>query len=281
MELNPLHIENMVRTALIEDLGHGTDITSACVIDVNAQSKAELRSREDGVLAGLPLAIKAFEMSDPDLKIISHAKDGDKLEAGQLIASIEGNATSILMAERVALNFLIHMSGIASLTAQYVELVKGTTSKIADTRKTLAGLRLIQKYAVKMGGGHNHRFGLDDAILIKDNHIAIAGGINQVLNAAKENSGHTVKIEIEVDTLAQLDEVLSHGGADIVMLDNFSLQDLTTAIKTIDGALISEASGNVNLSTVRSIAETGVDYISVGALTHSAPAFDIGLDIDL
>ncbi len=278
--MNPLYIENIVRNALIEDLGHGTDITCACVIPTEARSKSVLRSRDNGVLAGLTLAIKAFNMSDPNLKIETNAKDGDKLEAGQIIATIEGYATSLLIAERVALNFLIHMSGIASLTSKYVEKVKHTNAKIVDTRKTLAGLRAIQKHAVLMGGGYNHRFGLDDAILIKDNHIAIAGGINKALNNAKATAGHTVKIEIEVDTLKQLEEVLSHGSADIVMLDNFALNDLMEAVKIINGDLTSEASGNVNLKTVKAIAETGVDYISIGALTHSAPAFDIGLDID-
>ncbi len=278
--MNQLHIENIVRAALIEDLGHGDDITSSCVIPVAARSKVVLRSRNRGILSGLPLAITTFNMTDPDLIINADTKDGDILEDGQIIATIEGYATSILIAERVALNFLTHMSGIASLTDKYVQKVAHTNAKIVDTRKTLAGLRAIQKHAVKMGGGHNHRFGLDDAILIKDNHIAIVGGINAVLDSAKKMAGHTVKIEIEVDTLEQLTQVLTHGGADIVMLDNFELSDLKKAIDIIDGKLITEASGNVNLDTVKAIAETGVDYISIGALTHSAPAFDIGMDID-
>ncbi len=271
--------ENIVRAALLEDLGHRQDITTRCTILDDKECKSVLRARDEGVLAGLEIALTAFTLTDPSFDIEILAKDGQVIKAGQDIAIIKGSARSTLIAERTALNLLIHMSGIASLTRKYVELVQGTNAKICDTRKTLAGLRILQKYAVRMGGGHNHRFGLDDAILIKDNHIAIAGGIKQVLDNAKANAGHTVKIEIEVDNLQQLEQVLAHGTADIVMLDNFTVNDLKIAITIIDGKLITEASGNVNLSTVRAIAEAGVDYISIGALTHSAPAFDIGLDI--
>ncbi len=272
--------ENIIRAALLEDLGHGQDITTRCTILGDKKCKSILRARDEGVLAGLEIALSAFTLTDPSFEIEILAKDGDVIKAGQKIAIIEGCARATLIAERTALNLLIHMSGIASLTRKYVELVQGTNAKICDTRKTLAGLRILQKYAVRMGGGHNHRFGLDDAILIKDNHIAIAGGIKKALDNAKANAGHTVKIEIEVDNLQQLEQVLSHGAADIVMLDNFAINDLKTAIKMIGGKLITEASGNVNISTVREIAETGVDYISIGALTHSAPALDIGLDIE-
>ncbi len=270
----------MVRAALLEDLGHGHDITSQSVIPANANSKATFRAREEGVLAGLIPALSCFSHTDPDFTFEIYAQDGEIIKAGQEIATIEGPAAALLTAERSALNFVIHMSGIATLTRRYVLSVQGTNAKICDTRKTLAGLRTLQKYAVRAGGGHNHRHGLDDAILIKDNHIAIAGGINEVLTRAKDNAGHTVKIEIEVDTLEQLDQVLNHGGADIVMLDNFAIGDLETAIKRVDGQLTTEASGGVSLLTVADIAKTGVDYISVGALTHSAPALDIGLDIE-
>ncbi len=281
MGLNPLLIENIVRAALLEDLGHGHDITTRSAISGAKKCQSVLRSREEGVLAGLIPALSAFTFTDPSFEIEVLAMDGEIIEAGQDIAIITGCAAATLSAERTALNLLIHMSGIATLTRHYVIAVQGSNAKICDTRKTLANLRAFQKYAVRMGGGHNHRFGLDDAVLIKDNHIAIAGGISEVLKNAKENTGHMVKIEIEVDTLSQLEEVLKIGDADIVMLDNFTLKDLKTAIKMAQGKLITEASGNVSLATVREIAETGVDYISVGALTHSAPALDIGLDINL
>lgn len=281
MQIPSILIEDLVRSALKEDLGHGHDITSQSIIEAHDTARAVFNAREEGVLAGLVLALSAFSHVDPDFEFEIFAQDGDVLDAGQEIAVVSGPAAALLTAERVALNFLIHMSGIATLTRRYVLAVQGTNAKITDTRKTLPFLRTAQKYAVRAGGGYNHRFGLDDCVLIKDNHIAIAGGIDAVLNRAKDNIGHTVKIEIEVDTLAQLEEVLKHGGADIVMLDNFALNDLKTAVKMVDGALITEASGGVNLESVRSIAETGVDYISVGALTHSAPATDIGLDINL
>lgn len=280
MQLPSILIEDLVRSALKEDLGHGLDITSQSIIPANRNARATFKAREEGVLAGIILALSSFSHTDPDFSFEIYAQDGEILDAGQDIAIVEGPAAALLTAERVALNFLIHMSGIATLTRRHVLAVQGTNAKITDTRKTLPLLRAAQKYAVRAGGGHNHRFGLDDAILIKDNHIAIAGGIKAVLDTAKSNAGHTTKIEIEVDTLDQLDEVLAHGGADIVMLDNFTLEDLETAIKTVNGKLITEASGGVNLNTVADIAKTGVDYISVGALTHSAVALDIGLDIE-
>ncbi len=279
MQLPSILIEDLVRSALKEDLGHGIDITSQSTIDPHANAKAVFKAREEGVLAGLILALSTFSHVDPDFEFDVLASDGEVLESGQDIAIVEGPAAALLTAERVALNFMTHMSGIATLTRRFVIEVQGTNAKICDTRKTLAGLRAIQKYAVRAGGGHNHRFGLDDAILIKDNHIALAGGIDQALTRAKENAGHMIKIEIEVDTLDQLKEVLKHGGADIVMLDNFDVPTLKKAVKLIDGQILTEASGGVNLHTVNEIAQTGVDFISVGALTHSAPALDIGLDI--
>lgn len=281
MTIPSIIIENIVRAALLEDLGHGFDITSQSVVPADANARAVLRAREEGVVAGLILALSAFSHVDPDFEFEILAQDGDVIEKGDVIAVIEGPAAALLTAERVALNFLIHLSGIATLTRRYVLAVQGTNAKICDTRKTLAGLRTVQKYAVRAGGGYNHRHGLDDAILIKDNHIAIAGSISEVLTRARENSGHMVKIEIEVDTLEQLEEVLKHGGADVVMFDNFKLPDLKKAVKMVDGKMTTEASGGVNLHTVAEIAKTGVDFISIGGLTHSAPALDIGLDIEI
>ncbi len=281
MQIPSILIEDLVHAAIKEDLGHGLDITSSCIIADNIKAKAIFRAREKGVLAGIIPALSTFSHIDTDFEFEILANDGDIIDKGQVIMTVKGAAQAILTAERVALNFLTHMSGIATLTRQYVLAVQGTNAKICDTRKTLAGLRAIQRYAVRAGGGFNHRSGLDDAILIKDNHIAISGGIETALNYAKDNSGHMVKIEIEVDTLEQLEQVLAHGGADIVMMDNFDIEQLKVAVNMVDGKMITEASGGITLQTVKYIAQTGVDYISVGALTHSAPAFDIGLDIDL
>ncbi len=277
--LSQLHIEQAVKAALQEDIGHGFDVTSQSIIAPNITATATMRARENGRLAGLIVGLSAFSYTD-DFEITVHAEDGQNIEAGQMIAEIEGSARSLLMAERVALNFTSHLSGIASLTAKYVALAKDTDARICDTRKTLPTLRKFQKYAVICGGGHNHRFGLDDAILIKDNHIAIAGSIDKALTQARSFASHMHKISIEVDTLAQLEEVLDHGAADIVMLDNMDLETLQKAIDMAKGKITTEASGGITLETVKAIAETDVDYISIGALTHSAQALDIGLDID-
>lgn len=279
MHLSNLHIEKAVRAALEEDLGHGRDITSECLIPLSEQATATLVAREEGILCGLMLALSAFSLTDIDFDMTVHKQDGDALEAGDVIAEITGPARALLTAERVALNFLTHLSGISTLTHQYVEEIKGTGAEICDTRKTIPGLRMFQKYAVSVGGGANHRFGLDDAILIKDNHIAIAGGISQALDQAHMLAGHMVKIEIEVDTLEQLQEVLENGKADVVMLDNMAPDMLKKGVEMVNGTMAIEASGGVNMKSVRAIAETGVHYISVGALTHSAPSLDIGLDI--
>lgn len=281
MHLSPLYIEEALRAALKEDLGHGFDATSDILIPASTRARGVLRTRQDGVLAGLIVALTSFSLLSGDFEMSVEINDGEAMKAGDIIAEIEGPARAMLTAERVALNFLNHMSGVASLTAAYVKQVKGTGAEICDTRKTLPGLRLFQKYAVYTGGGANHRFGLDDAILIKDNHIAVAGGIAQALDQARMLAGHTKKIEIEVDTIRQLEDVLEHGGADIVMLDNFTLPNLKKAVKMARGYAPLEASGGVNLETVGAIAKTGVDYISVGALTHSAPQLDIGLDIEI
>ena len=278
--ISSLLIEKVVRAALEEDLGHGHDITSELLIPGRANARAIIVAREKGVLCGLIVALSAFSLTDPGFDMEIHAQDGDEIKKGQKIATITGPAKSILIAERTALNFISHMSGIASLTAKYVEQIADTGAEICDTRKTIPNLRAFQKYAVRTGGGANHRFGLDDAVLIKDNHIAVAGGIDAALSQARMLAGHMLKISIEVDTLKQLEEVLANGGADIALLDNMDTKTLAKAVKIAKGKIMTEASGGVTLKTVREIAETGVDYISIGALTHSAPALDVGLDIE-
>lgn len=278
--ISALNLEDIVRAALKEDLGHGHDITTECTVPLDKDARAVINSRVGGRLAGVVAGLAAFTLTDPDCEIEVLKMDGEDVKAGEDIAIITGSARSILTAERTALNFIQHLSGVATLTRAYVNEIEDTGAKIADTRKTIPGLRSLQKQAVRLGGGTNHRFGLDDAILIKDNHIALAGGIYPALQMARENAGHMVKIEIEVDSIAQLEEVLENGGADIIMLDNFNTTDMAKAVKLINGRSVIEASGGVNLKTVRAIAETGVHLISVGALTHSAPALDIGLDIE-
>jgi nicotinate-nucleotide pyrophosphorylase (carboxylating) len=275
-----LTIEPIIKNALLEDLGHGNDVTSENIIAPDAQATAVMRARQRGVVAGSRVAETVFTMIDPSLKTNRYVRSGESVLKGKELLSIQGSAQSILAAERVALNFITHLSGIATATAAYVKEVKGTKAQICCTRKTLPGLRSLQKYAVLAGGGANHRFGLDDAILIKDNHIAIAGGVKAALDNAQNHSGHMMKIEIEVDTLKQLEEVLNNGGADVVMLDNMDVKTLKEAIALIDGKLITEASGGITLENAREVAETGVDFISIGALTHSVQGLDIGLDIN-
>lgn len=270
-------IEPIVRAALAEDLGRAGDVTSAACIAPDAVLSVAFAARQTGVVSGLACARLALAALDPQIAFETIAADGDALQAGTVLATATGNARAILSAERVALNLLGHLSGVASLTASYVREVAGTRARIADTRKTTPGLRALEKYAVRCGGGMNHRFGLDDAILIKDNHVAAAGGVAAALTRAKAAAPHLMKIEVEVDGLDQLREALPLG-PDVIMLDNFSLEDLRAAVALVAGRVTLEASGGVNLSTVRAIAETGVDVISVGALTHSAPVLDIGLD---
>ncbi len=279
--LNPLLVEQAVRAALAEDFGRAGDITSQATIPAEARAKAVIAARKKpGVLAGLDLARKAFEMVDPSLNFEALAADGDHLAPGAIIAEIEGPARAILSAERVALNFLGRLCGIATLTSHYAQAIAHTKAKICCTRKTTPGLRAFEKYAVRCGGGMNHRFGLDDAVLIKDNHIAVACGVVPALRAAKNFAGHLVKIEIEVDTLDQLREVLGEG-ADVVLLDNMSPAQLREAVALIGGRMKAEASGGIHLGGVKDVAETGVDLISSGGLTHSAPALDLGLDIEM
>jgi nicotinate-nucleotide pyrophosphorylase (carboxylating) len=275
--LPDLLIEPIIRDALKEDLGLAGDVTASAVVPPKARFKAEFRAREAGISAGIDCARIAMNLMDPQIRFETLLPDGSAVKKGDVIARIEGNARAILAAERVALNLLCHLSGVASLTAQYVNAIEGLKSKIVCTRKTMPLLRGLQKHAVKCGGGHSHRYGLDDAILIKDNHIAICGGVGPAMERAKAGVGHTMKIEIEVDSIAQLKEALPYG-PDVLLLDNFSLDMYAEAVKLASGKAILEASGGVNMATVRGIAETGVDVISVGALTHSVPNFDIGLD---
>ena len=273
--------EPIVRAALAEDFGLGGDITSEATIPAGTRARASLVARVPGTLAGLEIALAAFSLLDPSSTSASECRDGATIVAGTTLATIGCDARALLGAERTALNLLSHLCGIATETARYVAAVRGTHARICETRKTLPGLRALEKYAVRAGGGSNHRFRLDDAILIKDNHIAIAGGVAVALAGARTRAGHLVRIEIEVDTLAQLDEVLAFGGADAILLDNFSLDDLREAVRRTAGRAVLEASGGVSLATVGEIAATGVDVISVGALTHSVMALDIGLDIGL
>lgn len=270
-------IEDAVKRALAEDLGDAGDITSAACIPADAMSRANLSARTSGVIAGIDLALAAFRLVDPDIETRVQVGDGGRVDDGDIVMRIEGPSRGILTAERVALNFLGRLSGVATLTARFVDEVAGTHARIACTRKTTPMLRAFEKYAVKCGGGSNHRFGLYDAVMIKDNHIVAAGGVAEAMKAAKEAVGHMTAIEIEVETLEEMEEALEHG-ARIILLDNMSLDDLRLAAALNKGRAVLEASGGVTLKTVRAIAETGVDVISSGAITHSAPCLDLGLD---
>ena len=275
-------IEPIVRAALAEDLGRAGDVTGAACIPEGARMRAVFGARKPGVLAGIDCVRIALAVMDPKAELTIHLNDGAALEPGAVIAEAEADARAFLIAERTALNLLGRLSGIATLTRAYVDAVAGTKARIADTRKTTPGLRALEKHAVACGGGMNHRFGLDDAVLIKDNHIVVCGGVQAAVRAARAHVGHLVKVEVEVDGLDQLDQALAlieEGvGPDVVMLDNFAVPDLAEAVRRTAGRVVLEASGGVNLTTVRAIAETGVDVISVGALTHSAPSLDVGLD---
>ena len=274
----PLLIEPQIRAALTEDMGRAGDITSELTIPAGQTIEARLIARKPGHIAGLIAAEMAFGLVDAGLDFTVRTPDGSRADEGALLATISGNARAVLTGERVALNFLVHLSGVATATGALVDAVKGTHARIICTRKTLPNLRILQKYAVRCGGGFNHRFGLDDAILIKDNHIAAAGGIGPAFERVRAALGHMVKIEIEVDTLAQLEEALSLG-ADAILLDNMMPDELKRAVAMTKGRAVLEASGNVSLQSVRAIAESGVDYISSGAITHSAVNLDIGLDL--
>ncbi|MEM8974615.1 MAG: carboxylating nicotinate-nucleotide diphosphorylase [Pseudomonadota bacterium] len=278
--LPPQLIKTTVAAALAEDLGLAGDVTTNSVIAPHWTATASINSREHGTVSGLDVACEAFRQLDPDTDLNVAASDGEQVSPGDTVMTIAGNARAILSAERIALNFLGRMSGIATLTSRYAAAIAGTTATIVDTRKTTPGLRAFEKYAVRCGGGMNHRVGLFDAVLIKDNHIAIAGGVAQAVAAAKQHAGHMVKIEVEVDTLEQLDEALANP-VDAVLLDNMPPEVLRQAVDRCAGKIITEASGGINLETVRAVAEAGVDLISVGALTHSVTVLDFGLDSDV
>lgn len=278
--LSPLAIEDAVTRALAEDLGRAGDVTSAATIPPAVHAHAVLVARQAGVIAGLPLAVAVFQRLSADINIQAHVHDGNAVATGVHVLTISGPARAVLAGERTALNFVGRLSGIATLTSDYIRHASVTKMRVCDTRKTTPGLRALEKYAVRCGGGFNHRFGLDDAILIKDNHIAVAGGVKAVLERARAHAGHLVKIEIEVDTLDQLREVLATGLADVVMLDNMDVPTLREAVKIANHRVVLEVSGGVTLASIGEIGTTGVDYVSAGALTHSAPNFDVALDID-
>jgi nicotinate-nucleotide pyrophosphorylase (carboxylating) len=273
-----LIVEPIVRAALLEDLGRAGDITTEAVVPTEATVEAVIAARQPGVLAGLDVALIAFELLDPGAQIEPRRADGDRISRGDTVAKISGRAWGVLGAERTALNLLSRMSGVATATRVLADAVAGYKAKIVCTRKTTPGLRVLEKEAVRLGGGANHRFGLDDAMLIKDNHIALAGGVRRALERARHRAGHLVKIELEVDTLDQLADALEVG-VDAVLLDNMTPETLRRAVAMVDGRAVTEASGRITLETAPAIAATGVDLISSGWITHSAPILDLGLDI--
>jgi len=270
-------VEPVVRAALLEDLGRAGDLTTDAVVPADARTETFLAARQQGVVAGLDFAATAFRLIDPAIEIQVERPDGTRLQPGDRIATIRGPARGILTAERTALNFLCHLSGVASATRGIADAIAGTRAQVCCTRKTMPGLRAAQKYAVRVGGGANHRFGLDDAVLIKDNHVAIAGGVREAVERARAGVGHLVKIELEVDTLAQLEQALTLR-VDAVLLDNMGPDMLRQAVTMVDGRAITEASGRIRPDTAPAIAASGVDLLSVGWLTHSATVLDIGLD---
>ena len=275
--LPDLMLEPLVRSALLEDLGRAGDLTTDAIVPADAQAELRLVARQEGVLAGLDMARLAFRALDAQSRFEPVLRDGSELAPGQEIARIHGSARAILTAERVALNYLCHLSGVATATASIARAIADTGARVTCTRKTMPGLRALQKYAVRVGGGSNHRFGLDDAVLIKDNHIALAGGVAEDLARARAGVGHMVQIQLEVDTLEQLEVALSLG-VEVVLLDNMDLDTLRTAVSMARGRAVTEASGRITPETARAVAETGVDQIAVGWITHSARVLDIGLD---
>jgi nicotinate-nucleotide pyrophosphorylase (carboxylating) len=279
--LSPLEIDAAVTRALAEDLGRAGDITSTATIPEDTRARAVVAARKAGVISGLPLVAATFRKLAPDIEIAAKARDGNAVAAKTALMTVAGPARAVLAAERVALNYLGHLSGVATATHEFVRRAAGSGLRICCTRKTSPGLRALEKYAVRCGGGFNHRFGLDDAILIKDNHIAVAGGIRAVLERAAAVTGHLVKIEIEVDTLEQLREVLDIGIAHAVLLDNMDAATMRKAVEMVGGRFQLEASGSITLDSIAEIAKTGVDYASSGWITHSAPNLDVGLDIEM
>ena len=279
--LSPLAIDDAVIRALDEDLGRAGDVTSIATIPDGTRGRAVMAARKGGTIAGLPIVAAVFRRLDPAVEITGHVRDGAAVAAKTALLTIAGDARALLAAERAALNFVGHLSGIATAAAEFVRLISHTKARICCTRKTTPGLRALEKYAVRCGGGFNHRFGLDDAMLIKDNHIAVAGGVRPVLERARASAGHLVKIEIEVDTLDQLKTVLEAGLADAVLLDNMDPATMKRAVEMVAGRLVIEASGGITHASAAAIAESGVDYLSSGAITHSSPNLDIGLDIEM
>jgi nicotinate-nucleotide pyrophosphorylase (carboxylating) len=277
--MHPSMYEDAIARALDEDLGEAGDLTSEAVVGPDALVSGALVARRPGRIAGLEVAGAVFAAVDQRIEVTYHQTDGDKVGAGTRLATVTGRARSVLTGERTALNLLGHLSGVATATAAFVARVAGTNARIADTRKTTPGLRALEKYAVRMGGGINHRFGLSDAVMIKDNHLIAAGGVLAAVEAARRRVGHLVKIEVEVTTLAQLEEVLQVG-ADVVLLDNMDLATMVEAVRLVGGRLVVEASGGITLDNVAEVARTGVDVISVGWITHSAPALDVALDLE-
>ncbi|MGE5474357.1 MAG: carboxylating nicotinate-nucleotide diphosphorylase [Ignavibacteriales bacterium] len=275
--MNNLLLDNIIKTALEEDIIN-VDITSDYTIPKKNNSKAVVKVKSKGIICGLDVAKRVFEIIDANVIFVKKLEDGDEVKAGDIAAEIEGNTRSLLFGERTALNFMQRMSGIATLTNEFCEIIKGTKARIADTRKTAPGLRLIDKYSVECGGGTNHRHSLSDGVLIKDNHIKAAGGIKKALNAVKGKIPHTIKVEVEVSNMDEVKEAVEFG-ADIIMLDNMNTEDMKRAVAIIDGRALVEASGGVSMDTIRGIAETGVNIISVGALTHSVKAMDISMKI--
>lgn len=270
-----LNLNDLIARSLKEDIGTG-DITTLSTIPAEKTITGRFIAKENGILCGMDVAKAVFHFIDPAITLNNLKKDGEKIEKGEVIATVEGNARNILTGERLALNLMQHMSGIATRTREAVDKIAGTASRIADTRKTTPGLRVLEKYAVKCGGGSNHRFNLADGVLIKDNHIEAAGGIAPAVKMARENIPHTLKIEVEVETFPQLEEALA-AGADIIMLDNMSYEEMARAVKIVNGRALTEASGNMGEKDLKTVAETGVDLISIGALTHSVKALDISL----
>lgn len=279
VELDPIWAEAAARRALEEDAPWG-DVTSLALVPAGRPARAAVLAKAEGVIAGLPMLAAVFRQLDAGARVELARHDGDAVRPGDAVARITGDARALLRGERVALNFLQHASGVATLTRRYVDACRGTRARIVDTRKTLPGLRLLQKYAVRVGGGGNHRFGLSDAILIKDNHVALAGGVRPAVLAARERAGHMRRVEVEVTDLAGLDEALA-AGADLILLDNMEPDQMAEAVRRAAGRALLEASGGVNLDTVAAIAATGVDLISVGALTHSARALDLSLEVEV
>jgi nicotinate-nucleotide pyrophosphorylase (carboxylating) len=277
--LHPLMYEEIVRATLREDLGRAGDLTTDAIVSTDRNATARVVARREGRLAGVEVAAAVFRCLDPGIRLEVPLGDGHDAAAGQTVLAIAGAARTILTAERSALNLLGRLCGVATLTCAFVRAVAGTRARVVCTRKTTPGLRVLEKYAVRCGGGFNHRFGLDDAVLVKDNHLVVAGGVRPAVERVRAAVGHVVMVEVEVDTLAQLEEALAVG-VDAVLLDNMDVEELRQAVAMVGGRVVTEASGGVNLQTAAAIAATGVDLLSVGALTHSAPALDVALDVD-